>query len=137
MSAVLDPRSAYRRDSVMTATPAALLTMLYDRLLLDLQWAESAQQESDWAVAGTRLLHAQDIVTELIGSLKPELWTGGPALLAVYVYVLPLLRAANVERSVDKTREAIQLLDPLRQAWREAAETASTAAPTATLSAVG
>ena len=35
-----------------TATPATLLVMLYDRLLLDLQRAEKAQREDVDAVAG-------------------------------------------------------------------------------------
>jgi flagellar protein FliS len=114
-------RSLYNRDSVLSASPARLLVMLYDRLLLDLARAETAQLGEDWPVASAQLLHAQEIVAELVGSLRPEVWDGGPGLLAVYNYVLTGMVQANVQRDVVRTRECITLLEPLRTAWHEAA----------------
>lgn len=114
-------RSLYNRDSVLSASPAKILTMLYDRLLLDLQRAETAQHGQDWAAASPCLLHAQEIVAELISSLRPELWDGGPGLLALYGYVTQAMIAANAGRDVEKTRECIRLLEPLRTAWHDAA----------------
>jgi flagellar protein FliS len=66
-------------------------------------------------------MHAQEIVTELVGSLRPEVWDGGQGLLAVYNYVLVAMAQANMRRDVVKTRECITLLEPLRLAWHEAA----------------
>lgn len=114
-------RSLYNRDSVLNASPAKLLVMLYDRLLLDLQRAETSQLGEDWATSSAQLMHAQEIVTELVNSLRPEVWDGGPGLLAVYNYVLIAMAQANIRRDVGKTRECIQLLEPLRVAWHEAA----------------
>jgi flagellar protein FliS len=111
----------YAADAVMSASPMRLLTMLYDRLLLDLGRAEAAHETGSWAVASTNLLHAQDIVTELTSSLKPELWDGGDRLLALYNYVASALIEANVKRDTSRIREAIGLLEPLRQSWHEAA----------------
>ena len=120
-------RAAYNRDAVLSASPARLLTMLYDRLLLDLQRAESAQVAGTWDTASTHLLHAQDIVTHLMVTLKPEVWDGGPGLLALYEFVMKSLQGANMYRDVERTRESIALLEPLRQAWHQAAaEVAST-----------
>lgn len=114
-------RSLYNRDAVLNASPAKLLVMLYDRMLLDLQRAETSQLGEDWSTAAAQLLHAQEIVTELVGSLRPEAWDGGPGLLAVYNYVLVALAQANMGRNVEKTRECIHLLEPLRLAWHDAA----------------
>lgn len=114
-------RSLYNRDSVLSASPARLLVMLYDRLLLDLARAETAQLGEDWPLASAQLLHAQEIVSELASSLRPEVWDGGPGLLAVYTYVLTAMAQANIHRDVVKTRECITLLEPLRLAWHEAA----------------
>jgi flagellar protein FliS len=114
-------RSLYNRDSVLSASPARLLVMLYDRLLLDLARAETAQLGEDWSLASAQLQHAQEIVTELVGSLRPEMWDGGPGLLAVYNYVLNGMMQANIQRDVTRTRECITLLEPLRTAWHEAA----------------
>lgn len=114
-------RALYNRDSVLSASPAKLLVMLYDRLLLDLGRAETAQLDEDWPTASAQLMHAQEIVTELMNSLKPEVWDGGPGLVAIYSYVLNGMVRANTGRDVAKTRECIRLLEPLRLAWHEAA----------------
>lgn len=114
-------RSQYLRDQVLNATPARLLTMLYDRLLLDLNRAAAFQDAANWPAASEQLKHAQDIVTELAGSLNADVWDGAPGLFATYNYVGNALMNANITRNVALTREAISLLEPLRQAWHEAA----------------
>ena len=114
-------RSLYNRDSVLNASPARLLVMLYDRLLLDLQRAGTAQLGEDWPTASAQLMHAQEIVGELMSSLKPDVWDGGPGLMAIYTYVLNAMVRANTGRDVDKTRECVRLLEPLRLAWHDAA----------------
>lgn len=123
-------RNQYLADSVLSAPPARLLTMLYDRLLLDLGRAEAAQQASNWAVANENLLHAQAIVTELSSSLNVDAWDGADGLLGVYNYVSTALINANIQRNAALTREAIELLEPLRQAWHDAAAAVFAPAPT-------
>lgn len=130
-------RATYFRDAVTSASPAAALAMLYDRLLMDLRWAEKQQDAGDWLSASRHLIHAQDILAELLGTLKPELWSGGPALVSLYVYVASILRTGNAWREIGPTREAIELLEPLRIAWREAAATATPDSVLTRLSAVG
>ena len=95
--------------------------MLFDRLLLDLQRAEAAQSEQDWIRASGYLVHAQDIVAELAGSLDVERWDGGQNLLAIYLFSSTKLVSANVEHSIERTREVIEIMEPLRQTWHEAA----------------
>lgn len=114
-------RSQYTRDAVLSATPVRLLTMLYDRLLLDLERAEAAHGTQDWQLASENLLHGQAILAELASSLKTDVWDGGETLLALYTYVSNALIAANIQRDVSRIREAIGLLEPLRQGWHEAA----------------
>lgn len=114
-------RNQYLADSVLSAPPARLLTMLYDRLLLDLGRAEAAQQTANWTVASENLLHAQAIITELSSSLQMDAWDGASGLLGLYNYASTALINANIQRDATLTREAIDLLEPLRQAWHEAA----------------
>jgi flagellar secretion chaperone FliS len=130
-------RAAYFRDSVTSASPAQQLAMLYDRLLLDLRWAEKCQDQLDWIPASQHLMHAQAIITELAGTLKPELWSGGPALMSLYVYLLGILRTGNAWRDIAPTREAIDLLEPLRVSWHVATEQATVYSEPGRLSAVG
>ena len=115
-------RSRYNRDAVLSATPVRLLTMLYDRLLLDLNRAEAAQQRQDWQTASDNLLHAQAIVSELSTSLIVDAWDGGEGLFSLYTYVSTAMVSANTSRDPARTHECIVLLEPLRQTWHEAAE---------------
>lgn len=124
MTMTQDPRLAraqYNQDAILSASPGRLLTMLFDRLMLDLQRAEAAQSEQDWNRASGYLIHAQDIVAELAGTLDVERWDGGQNLLAIYLFSSTKLVSANVEHSIDRTREVIAIMEPLRQTWHEAA----------------
>lgn len=113
--------SQYNRDAVLSASPARLLTMLYDRLVLDLKRAHGALTEQNWSVAWESLRHADQIVAELASSLKLDAWDGADGLLQLYTYLTETIVTANIDRDVDRVREAIELVEPLRQAWHEAA----------------
>ena len=118
---MVNPAQAYVGQMVTTASPARLLVMLYDRLLLDLRRAVAAQDSDDHAGAGAQLLHAQDIVLELSASLRTDVWGGAPALAAIYDWLHRELVRANVNRDVAVTRDCLALVEPLAEAWQEAA----------------
>ena len=132
--------SQYNRQAALSAPPARLLTMLFDRLLLDLGRAETAQLTQDWQAASEQLLHAQSIVTELTGSLDLDAWDGAASLMGVYNFASKVLIDANIHRDVERTREAIGILEPLRQSWHEAAAmlpAQAVAQPVAQMAATG
>ncbi|HVW35010.1 MAG TPA: flagellar export chaperone FliS, partial [Acidimicrobiia bacterium] len=93
-------RNRYVGDSVSTASPARLVTMLYDRLVRDLAGAEVALGGRDLAAANAALVHAQEIVWELAAGLDATKWSGGPALAALYQFMISELLAANVKKDV-------------------------------------
>ncbi len=111
--------SAYTDAKLTTASPQKLLVLLYDRLVLDLDRAEEALSEG--RSAHTDLVHAQDIVMELLTSLDTEMWTGGRALASIYTYLHTQLVTANVRRDASIVAEVRTHVVPLRDAWREAA----------------
>jgi len=115
----------YVGDSVSTASPAKLVTMLYDRLVLDLDTAGAALDGRDLAGANTALIHAQEIVWELAAGLDPTKWNGGPALAALYQFILRELLDANVKKDAAKVASVRDLVDPLRDAWHQAASLAA------------
>lgn len=117
------------REAILSASPARLLTMLYDRLLLDLGRAEAAQHAEQWTVASENLIHAQEIIAELTYTLKFDIWDGAAGLMALYNFATTTLMDANIGRDSAKTREAIELLEPLRQTWHEAAAAPAAASP--------
>ncbi|WP_129339106.1 flagellar export chaperone FliS [Cellulomonas endophytica] len=126
-----DVRSRYKADSITTAGPAKLLTMLYDRLLLDLDRGEAALRLADRGAASRHLCHAQDIVAELMGSLDTREWEAGAQLMSVYAFLFDELVQANVRADADRVVACRGLVAPLAAAWHEAAATiARTSVPT-------
>lgn len=123
-------RTRYVDDTVATASPAKLLTMLYDRLVLDLVRAEAEQRAGRRGAAGPHLTHAQDIVSELVSTLQVDAWDGARQLMSVYTYLLTELVAANVAGDADRTAACRALVEPLCDAWHQAAhEVAVTSTP--------
>jgi flagellar protein FliS len=114
-------RERYLNDSISTASPARLLVMLYDRLVLDLVQAEEALTAGDRTAAGAPLMHAQEIILELRSTLKLDVWDGAQGLADLYGFLLTELISANVKGDVAKVTSSRQLVEPLRDAWREAA----------------
>ena len=123
-------RARYVSDAVETVSPAKLVTMLYDALVRDLVVAESALSSAgscDYRVVNDKLVHAQAIVLELRAGLDPEKWSGGPDLMRLYNFLLDALVKANVEKSATKVASCRTLVEPLQQAWHEAAATVGSA----------
>ena len=120
-------RERYIADSVATASPAKLLLMLYDRLVIDLNRGEQALLAGDRQEANTHLKHAQDIVTELHVSLNLDAWEGAAGLAALYTFVETELVNANVRADLAQVTAIRGLMEPLRDTWREAAMAAAAA----------
>jgi flagellar protein FliS len=114
-------RDRYLQDSINTASPAKLLIMLYDRLILDLMHGEEAIRHGDRALANDRISHAQEIVLELRATLNMEAWDGAPGLASLYGFILTELIGANIKQDAERVASCRSLLEPLRDAWREAA----------------
>ena len=114
-------RDRYLQDSVNTASPAKLLIMLYDRMILDLTQSEEALRNDDRELAHEKISHAQEIVLELRVTLNLEAWEGAPGLANLYGFILTELIGANITRDPDRVAGCRKLLEPLRDAWREAA----------------
>lgn len=114
-------RARYLTDSVNTASPAKLLVMLYDRLLVDLAQAETTLANGDREAAAAHLLHAQDIIIELRTSLRMDVWDGAVNLAKIYGFLLGELISANIKADVTKVADCRAIIEPLVSAWREAA----------------
>jgi flagellar secretion chaperone FliS len=117
-------RARYLADAVTTASPGRLLVMLYDRLVLDLSHAEEALRGADRAAAANLLLHAQEIILELRTSLDLTAWSGAPRLAGLYSFLLTELIGANVHADAGRVTGCRELIEPLRDAWRTAVDSA-------------
>lgn len=122
-------------DSLATASPQKLLVMLYDRLVLDLDRAEEKLLAGRSAHA--ELVHAQDIVMELLSSLDTTVWDGAAGLASIYTYLHTQLVSANVRSDAALVAECRGHVVPLRDAWRQALASLTGAAATASTYAAG
>lgn len=127
----------YSGDAVSTASPAKLVVLLYDRLVMDLARARQAQGAGNRTLAGDNLIHAQDIVAELLSSLDVGAWEGGPQLARLYTWLLAEMVRANVSGDPARTTGCLDVAEELRQAWTEAEALSATRAPGPGLSRVG
>ena len=114
-------RARYLGNSIATASPQQLLVMLYERLALDLERGETAMAAGDRQEASEQLQHAQEIILELQASLRIDIWDGGPRLNALYVWLLSELIRANTKGDLRRVADCRKIVEPLRDAWREAA----------------
>ena len=114
-------RDRYLQDSINTATPGKLLVMLYDRLVMDLVQGEERLRAGDREQANERITHAQEIILELRATLDMDAWAGAAGLAGLYGFLLTELIQANIKRDADKVATCRGLVEPLRDAWREAA----------------
>jgi flagellar protein FliS len=121
MASLASARNKYVSDSVTTMSPGQMIVALYDRMLLDLERATAAIAENDVYGSHSALVHAQEIVDELLVSLDVTQWSGGESLAALYRHIKDELVAANVNKDTERVRACKELLIPLRDAWREAA----------------
>ena len=114
-------RARYLNDSILTASPARLLIMLYERLVLDLAQGEAAIRAGERENASEKIQHAQEIVLELRTTLDESVWEGASGLAQIYGFLVNELIAANVNLDADKVTACRTLVEPLLEAWRQAA----------------
>lgn len=105
----------------MSASPARLLTMTYDRLLVDLNRAEAHQRAEEWSNAQAQLHHAQACIAELRSSLRLGEWDGAAELMGIYDYTSRALTNAVIMRNPALIHECIDLLTPLAETWHRVA----------------
>jgi flagellar protein FliS len=114
--------TAYKEQSILTATPGQLVVMLYDGCLRFLVQAAYAMREGDMPVAGNRLSRAEAIIDELLTTLDLE--QGGDIasrLQGIYVFCSRHLMEARAERDADKVEKVSELLGELRESWAQVA----------------
>jgi flagellar protein FliS len=112
----------YGAVKVTTASPAAILVMLYDGLLRFCREAHGAMTAGDRRKAGQAISRAQAILQHLLGSLDfSKSQQLCERLQGVYLFCVNHLLRANIEQNPQKIDDVVRMLSPLRDAWSTAA----------------
>lgn len=117
---------AYKRVQAETSSSEDLITLLYDALLKNLQRAEAGFDEEDVESVHAALVRSQEIVLELLSSVNPEAGELSDLFTGLYGYMYQRLIDANVDKEIAPAREVRHLVEPIRDAWLQAAASAPT-----------
>ncbi|MHB8289857.1 MAG: flagellar export chaperone FliS [Acidimicrobiales bacterium] len=114
----------YMADSIRTAPPATMVTMLYQALCDDLATSDDAFDTKDIKAINDSLVHAQQIIIALRDSLRLDLWEGAKGLASLYDFLLNELIAANIHKDRERARSCSGMITQLSAAWQQAAQNA-------------
>jgi len=112
----------YQEMEIMTSSPARLILLLYNEAIKSLAQAKEKLEEKDIEEAHRLLLKTQRIIRELMCSLNLEVGEMAMRWYRLYEYIYERLIQANLTKNIDIIDEALELLQPLREAWNKAME---------------
>ena len=112
------PQDAYRKQDVLTASSVDLIVMLYDALKKNLVLGRRGIEKKDVPSAHKHLMKAQDITSALVSSLDMN-YPISEELLALYEFIIKGTIDANVRKDAKPLEPIIEMVDTLREAWKE------------------
>jgi flagellar protein FliS len=121
--------NSYRDQEILTASPARLVAMLYDKAVSCLHDAIAAIEAGDIERRYKSTTRATEIITHLAVTLDME--RGGEIarnLEQIYRFMLKHLLDVNIRNDAKSAADVIALLEPLRASWHELAARGATAA---------
>lgn len=113
----------YLAQQIMSASPAKLVAMLYERAITLLHETIKAIETGDITRRWEANAKATEVISHLWGTLDRE--RGGEIaekLNQLYGFIMMRLTMIDVENDAQAAREVIELLEPLRRSWHEIAE---------------
>lgn len=112
----------YRTQQVMTASPAKLVFMLYDKAILSLREAIAAIERGEIEERWKANKRAIEILENVWSMLDTE--QGGEiarSLDKLLMTALMRLPDVDIHNDAKAAEDVIRILEPLRDAWREIA----------------
>ena len=110
----------YQTQQVMTASPAKLISMLYDKAILSLKEAVAAIEKGDIEARWRANKKAMDIIAHMWSTLDLE--KGGEIarnLDSLFSFMLTRLPRIDLKNDPEVAYQVIELLEPLRRSWHD------------------
>jgi len=115
---VVDKQNAYLKTQILTARPEQLTLMLFDGAIRFGEKARKCLDEEDYEASFESLSRAEQIVMELLNSLRPE---NSPDICrqqaGLYLFVYSKLVEANMSHQTAALDDALRVLGVLRETW--------------------
>lgn len=116
-------QQAYSNQQVVTAPPGELTLMLYNGAIKFLRQGKIGLEKKDYNIANTNILKTQNIIKELMCTLKME-YAISKNLMELYDFMNNHLVQANIKKDVQAAEDVLGLLEELRDTWVTVIKTA-------------
>jgi flagellar secretion chaperone FliS len=116
---VKNPYQAYQKQAVTTSKPEELTLMLYQGMVKFIRLSKLALEQEKFEECHSYNLKAQDILSELMVTLKPE-YAISESLLSLYDYMKRCLIEANIKNKVEILEEVEGFAFELSETWSSA-----------------
>lgn len=114
-----NPYQDYQKQAVITSKPEDLTSMLYQGLVKFIRLAKMEIGNENFEASHKHNLRAQDILTELMVTLKQE-YAISESLLSLYDYMKTRLIEANLQKDTELLEEVEGYAVELSETWVEA-----------------
>jgi flagellar secretion chaperone FliS len=108
----------YQKNKFDTASPGELTLMLYNGCLKFIKFGKEAISNKQVEARNVNLTKAQNIIRELMVTLKTD-GELGKNMLKMYDYILHQLTQANINNDISALEEAEQYVVQFRDTWKE------------------
>ena len=114
-----NPLSEYRQVQIETASQEQLILLMYEHAIKSIQTAREAMPNKKYDTVSNSIIKTQDIITELMVSLKMEAGPIAQNLYRLYDYMNRRLIAANMKKDPVILNEVEKMLSSLLETWKE------------------
>lgn len=112
----------YRRTQVAASSQRDLILMMYAAAIRNAKDGKEAILAGKTQEANGALLKAQDIIFELMGSLRLDVGEIATNLYSLYEYIISQLAQANIHKDTERIDQVVDMLTELREAWEQIAQ---------------
>lgn len=112
----------YKRQEVEGATKGKIVVLLFEGAIKFLKIANKNIDEKDVQGAHNNIVKAENILYELMSTLNMDAGEISVNLMKLYDFMIWQLIEANRDKDKNKIDSVIELIEPLKNAWKEIVE---------------
>ncbi len=114
-----DPFKQYKETQIKTANQGQLILMMYDGAIKFIKIAKTGFKGKKYDIVNNNIIKAQDIITELMLSLRLDAGDIAKNLYSLYEYMNRRLIESNIKKNEAICDEIVKLLEELRGVWNQ------------------
>ena len=112
----------YKKQEVEGATKGKIVVLLFEGAIKFLKIANKNIDEKDIQSAHNNIVKTENILYELMSTLNMDAGEISVNLMKLYDFMIWQLIEANRDKDKNKIDSVIELLEPLKNAWKEIVE---------------